>query len=71
MPKEPRTWRWDVYAVLLGVVLVTAADAQVPPHKPGDICFTPSFWCWANPKGQAGQPCYCQTQYGKVAGRLN
>jgi hypothetical protein len=42
----------------------------VPPHRPGDICFTPSFWCWANPRGAAGQPCVCQTQYGPVRGTL-
>lgn len=46
------------------------ALAQVPPHAPGTICFTPSFWCWASTKGNPGEPCTCPSPYGPVAGRL-
>jgi hypothetical protein len=60
--------RWP--ALLAGCALLSTASAQVPPHRPGDICFTPSFWCWANPRGAAGKPCVCQTQFGAVRGTL-
>jgi len=46
------------------------ALAQVPPHDPGTICFTPKFWCWADPPGQPGSPCTCPSPYGPVEGRL-
>jgi hypothetical protein len=46
------------------------AIAQVPPHNPGTICFTPKFWCWANPSGIPNQPCSCPTPYGWVRGVL-
>lgn len=36
-----------------------AALAQVPPHTPGTICFTPDFWCWAPVPGIPGEPCEC------------
>ena len=29
---------------------------QVPPHVPGTICFTPSFWCWAQWPGPPARP---------------
>lgn len=41
-------------AVLLFVGLLCTSKAtlaQVPPHALGSICFTPQFWCWANPPG--------------------
>ncbi len=47
-----------------------AALAQVPPHDPGTICFTPNFWCWANPPGRPGNACSCPSPYGAVRGRL-
>ena len=46
------------------------AGAQVPPHRPGTICFTPKLWCWANPPGPPGAVCYCPSRYGKVQGKL-
>lgn len=57
-------------AALLLSAGVQLAPAQVPPHKPGTICFTPSFWCWAQPPGQPGQSCLCPSQYGPVRGQL-
>ena len=45
------------------------AQAQVPPHYPGTICFTPSFWCWSSP-GQPGTPCACPSPRGLVRGYL-
>ena len=45
-------------------------DAQVPPHAPGTICYTPQFWCWAKQPGPPGGVCYCPSAYGWVPGRL-
>jgi hypothetical protein len=42
--------------------------AQVPPHPPGSLCFTQTFWCVAQPPGPPGTPCYCATPYGPVGG---
>ena len=56
-------------AVLLAMDLVqSGAQAQVPPHQPGTICFTPSFWCWMQRPGIPGQTCLCATQWGQVRG---
>jgi len=61
-------------ALLLVIGLVglpsTLAQAQVPPHQPGAICYTPSFWCWAQQPGPPGLPCACPTPKGWVTGRL-
>jgi hypothetical protein len=56
-----------VSASLTGLAL---AQAQVPPHAPGTICFTPSFWCWAQWPGAPGGPCGCPSPYGYVPGWL-
>jgi hypothetical protein len=45
-----------------------SATAQVPPHQPGTICFTPKFWCWMQRPMIKGQTCYCMTQSGPVRG---
>jgi hypothetical protein len=45
-----------------------AAVQPVPPHPPGTVCFTPKFWCWAQPTGLPGTPCACPTPYGWVEG---
>ena len=45
-----------------------SAAAQVPPHQPGTICFTPKFWCWLNRPLIKGQPCSCATQSGPIRG---
>ena len=50
--------------------MTTPALAQVPPHAPGTICFTPSFWCWAQWPGPPGAPCGCPGPYGFVQGWL-
>jgi hypothetical protein len=60
-------------AVMLIVIagLVAGADAAAPPappHAPGTICFTPQFWCFAQPPGTLGTRCACPTPYGLVAG---
>jgi len=57
--------------VLSPIWSVQQAVAQVPPHTPGTICFTPQFWCWANPPGKPGAPCICPSPYGPVRGTLN
>src|SRR5712691_2337740 len=65
-----------VHAVLILSLLLLClcagdeALAQVPPHPPGAICFTRSFWCWAQPPGTPGKPCTCPTPYGPVSGTL-
>jgi len=38
------------------------AFAQVPPHYPGTICFTQTFWCWAPAAGPPGYACACPVQ---------
>jgi hypothetical protein len=57
-------------AVGVGLLVLPAAWAQVPPHVPGTICFTPQFWCWVPTPGQAGAPCSCPSPYGWVRGQL-
>lgn len=57
-------------SLLMLALLVRAAYAQVPPHAPGTICFTPGFWCWANPPGPPGAVCGCPGPYGWVQGML-
>ena len=57
-------------ALLAACAVATTASAQVPPHRPGEICFTPSLWCWAAPKGAPGQACVCRSQFGLVKGTL-
>jgi hypothetical protein len=43
------------------------AQAWVPPHLPGTVCYTPQFWCWTGPH-LVGQPCLCPTPAGPIAG---
>jgi hypothetical protein len=57
-------------AIGVGSLIWTAAMAQVPPHQPGTVCFTPRFWCWAQPPGPPGLPCACWSQRGWVGGTL-
>lgn len=63
--------RLVVLAAALSLALLPIrAFAQVPAHVPGTICFTPQFWCWAQPPGPPGYPCGCPTPYGYVTGFL-
>ena len=60
-------------ALGLGIGTLTAAGpaaAQVPPHTPGTICFTASFWCWASPPGSPGSACSCPAGEGTLPGTL-
>jgi hypothetical protein len=57
-------------ALIAGPIGASRVAAQVPPHPAGSICFTPQFWCWANPPGRPGWSCSCATPYGWVGGRL-
>jgi hypothetical protein len=60
-----------VAAVTAALVLGSmTADAQVPPHNPGTVCATPTFWCWAPRPGPPGAQCACPTPYGWVPGVL-
>lgn len=58
------------FRLLVWVLLFVAArgDAQVPPHYPGTICFTPQFWCWLPAPVYPGSRCFCQTPYGPIWG---
>ena len=40
----------------IGLVVLTRslAQAQVPPHQPGAVCYTPNFWCWAQQPARSG-----------------
>lgn len=55
-----------ILAVVAGLLCIAlsprSAVAQVPPHMPGTICFTPNFWCWAQFPGPPGT--YCECWYG-------
>jgi hypothetical protein len=53
---------------VLPVVPLTQARAEVPVHAPGTICFTPQFWCWAQPPGPPGTACGCPRNGGWVQG---
>lgn len=55
-------------ALLLMGLLARAALAQVPPHYPGTICYTQTFWCWAQPPGPPNTPCGCPSRRGMVPG---
>jgi hypothetical protein len=58
-----------LFSVLLSAILqVRIALAQVPPHPPGTICFTQSFWCWAQPPGPPNTACVCTTPNGVFPG---
>ncbi|MEW9804563.1 hypothetical protein [Mesorhizobium marinum] len=57
-------------AGILSACLTHQVFAQVPPHAPGTICFTPNFWCWAEWPGPPGAPCGCPGPYGYVPGTL-
>ncbi len=59
-----------VVALLGSFIPAELATAQVPPHAPGSICFTQTFWCWAQAPGPVGSSCYCPSAYGWVPGRL-
>jgi hypothetical protein len=50
------------------LVPVKEASAQVPPHPPGTVCYTPHFWCWMSVPLKPGSPCACPTPYGLVPG---
>lgn len=58
--------RVAVALVAAALFLPTTALAQVPPHTPGTICFTPEGWCWAQPPGAPGQPCQCTGTSGTL-----
>jgi len=57
-------------AVVAALVATGDVTAQAPPHTPGTVCYTPTFWCWAQPPGPPGRPCACRTAKGWVSGRL-
>jgi len=52
----------------LTMLSIGPAAAQVPPHQPGTICFTPQFWCWLQWPLVPGQVCFCPTPYGPIRG---
>lgn len=58
------------FALLMVLGNIQPAIAQVPSHPPGTICFTPNFWCWAQPPGPPGARCFCPSPYGFAQGVL-
>lgn len=56
---------WAIPLAILTLSLAGAAAAQIPPHRPGEICMTPSGWCWASPPGPPGSPCACGSTSGQ------
>ncbi|MBB6306614.1 hypothetical protein [Xanthobacter tagetidis] len=65
-----KRWRLLGLIVMVAALASSSARAQVPPHQPGTICFTPYFWCWAQPPGPPGAYCGCPGPYGWVQGIL-
>ena len=47
-----------------------AAQAQVPPHRPGEICDAGRLWCWKKPAGTPGARCSCPSPFGDLPGTL-
>jgi hypothetical protein len=75
LARAPRLrWKTPRFLVrlVLGAICATPIPsvAQVPPHYPGTICMTPSFWCWAPVAGPPGGQCACPSAYGWIYGRL-
>ncbi len=70
---ETQMIRLRLFVILLTLLsaLSIPAAAQVPPHAPGSVCFTPYFWCWVSPPGPPGYSCWCIDSYGyQVMGTL-
>ncbi len=65
-----RIRRIVLLALIIPACFLPDAMAQVPAHPAGTICFTPKFWCWANPPGPPGARCSCPTPFGPVPGVL-
>jgi hypothetical protein len=63
-------WKSLLLAAILlaGASIVATALAQVPPHQPGTVCYTPEFWCWLYPPQPPGSTCFCASPYGSVSG---
>ena len=55
-------------AALAIIGISASARAQVPPHYPGSVCFTPNFWCWISPPQAPNTSCFCASPYGPVSG---
>jgi len=62
--------RLQLMVIAVITCVCPVAIAQVPPHYPGTICFTQSFWCWAVQPGPPGAVCWCPSPYGWVPGML-
>ncbi len=56
-----------ICAILMLAACATG-DAQVPPHPPGTVCYTPQFWCWMQAPAYPGTVCFCPSPYGLVRG---
>lgn len=72
MTRAPSKMMWRfLIAAMMASSLSRAADipvAQVPPHAPGTVCYTPQFWCWLPRQQYPGTLCYCVNAYGTVPG---
>jgi hypothetical protein len=66
-----RTTTLAVLAVFVGsTACPLPAAAKLPPHQPGTVCATATFWCWAPHPGAPGAHCACQSPQGQVPGTL-
>lgn len=60
-----------IAAAAIGALLqAPAAQAQVPPHRPGEICMAGKIWCWKRPAGKPGAACSCPSPFGNLSGTL-
>ena len=61
-----------VVSVILKKDIEHAAPATpVPPHTPGQICFTHRWWCWAREGHAPGHDCWCWNGTSRVYGTAN
>ncbi len=53
----------------IGSLSAAKAIAQVPPHAPGTVCYTPLGYCAAQPPGAAGHSMRLSQFQGTNRGR--
>ena len=56
----PMRYLLGAAAVVAALVMNGDVTAQAPPHTPGTVCYTPTFWCWAQPPGPPGRLCHAR-----------
>ncbi|MEO7241817.1 MAG: hypothetical protein ABIW85_02815 [Variovorax sp.] len=68
--KSARAYLFIATAAFAALLQGQAALAQVPPHKPGEVCDAGRLWCWKKPAGKPGASCSCPSPFGTLPGTL-